>query len=653
MKEHIPGTLAARLPVLIVLAASLVLAGCGGGGGGGGGSNQAPVASFTVSPASGQAPVTVTVNASASSDPDGSISSYAWSFGDSSSGSGATTTHEYAVAGSYTITLTVRDNRGATSTAQQTVTVTSGPPPASVKVSGRITYERVPFANASGGGLDYGRTTAAPARGIVVELLRSSNSSVLVTTATDSNGNYSFDTAPVSTDVKVRARAQTRSTSGATWDVQVKNNTNADALYVMDSASFNTGTADVTRNLLADSGWPDFQGTSYTGTRVAAPFAILDSMYSAVQFVVTQGGDPTIALPALNVFWSPQNRSSNDFTPATGNIQTTLYRTGADGGIYVLGNDGVDTDEYDEHVLTHEFQHYLQDNTSRDDTVGGSHSFGEKLDLRVAFSEGYANAFSGMSLGDPLYRDSFGASQSGDSGFNLETTSVNPAGWFNESTLAAVLWDLYDSAADANDGVNLSYATIFDTFRSTLRTGQPLTSIFPLVVALRTANPGAASAINTLVGSRGMVAGTMDPFGSTETNSGSNTDALPLYTNLTLNGGAVTLCGNRTEGTYNKIANRRFLKFTLAGTVNATIRAVFNAGASDTTPGQVTPDPDIVLFNGGAIAVAESSNANQEDLVRTLAPGDYVVEVYEYSHIEDPATGTPRGRTCYNVTLTG
>ena len=72
----------------------------------------------------------------------------------------------------------------------------------------------------------------------------------------------------------------------------------------------------------------------------------------------------------------------------------------------MLGKENVDTDEYDEHVLTHEFQHYLQNLTSRDDTMGGPHSLGEKLDMRLAFSEGYANAFSGMSLGDPVYRDS-------------------------------------------------------------------------------------------------------------------------------------------------------------------------------------------------------------------------------------------------------
>jgi PKD repeat protein len=645
------------MPGLVALAAMFALAACGGGGGGSGSSNQAPNASFTANPVSGAAPLMVIVNASASSDPDGTISSYSWNFGDNSSGSGASTTHNYTVAGTYTITLTVRDNGGKTDTAQQSVSVTAGPPPTSVIVSGRVRYDRVPFKAAAGGGLDYARTTLTPARNIVVELIKTSDQSLLFTTSTDANGNYSFATAPVNTDVKVRARAQTRSTSGATWNIQVKNNTNSNALYVLDSSSFNTGVANQSKNLDADSGWPGANGTSYIpgDPRAAAPFAILDSLYSALQFVVTQGGDASISLPDLDVYWSKSNQASDTFAPATGNIQTTQYRNEpVTGGIYVLGKENVDTDEYDDHVLTHEFQHYLQDVTSRDDTVGGPHSFGEKLDMRVAFSEGYANAFSGMALEDPVYRDSSGASQGGDGGFNLETTAVSPLGWYNESTIAALAWDLFDTAADANDGVALPYSSIATSFRTTLRTGQPLTSIFPLVVALKTSEPASATAINTLVGSKGMVASTMNPFGATETNDAGNGDALPLYTAIIPNGGAVKVCGNRVAGIYNKVANRRFLTFSLAAALNATIHVAYTANGSDPPGGStVTPDPDIVLYQAGEIARSESSAANQEDLVRALAAGDYVIEVYEYSHIEDPTSGTPRGRTCYNVTITG
>ena len=68
--------------------------------------------------------------------------------------------------------------------------------------------------------------------------------------------------------------------------MRVLNNTNGNALYVLDSAAFNTGTANQTKNLLAGSGWG---GTSYTGVRAAAPFAILDTLLTATDFVVDNG----------------------------------------------------------------------------------------------------------------------------------------------------------------------------------------------------------------------------------------------------------------------------------------------------------------------------------------------------------------------------
>jgi len=258
-----------------------------------------------------------------------------------------------------------------------------------------------------------------------------------------------------------------------------------------------------------------------------------------------------------------------------------------------------------------------------------------------------------MSLNDPDYRDSSGDNQGDDTSFDMESTSVGTKGWFNESTLGMLAWDLFDSAADAADTVTIPYASILTVFRNQLRTGQPLTSIFPLIVALR-AQPGAPVAqINALVAAGGMVAANMDAFATTETNDGSISDALPLYTNIALNGGPVRVCGNHDAGTFNALGNRRFLKFSLASTVNATIRAQYTATGSEQVSNAPNPDPDIVLFKGPLLAIAEGTTANQEDLVQTLDAGDYVIEVYEYSHIEPPATGSSRGRTCMNVTITG
>ncbi len=79
------------------------------------------------------------------------------------------------------------------------------------------------------------------------------------------------------------------------------NNTNGNALYVLDSAAFNSGTANQTKNLLAGSGWG---GTSYTGTRSAAPFAILDTLLAAAEFVVANG-NTTLDLPGARRVLEP------------------------------------------------------------------------------------------------------------------------------------------------------------------------------------------------------------------------------------------------------------------------------------------------------------------------------------------------------------
>ena len=105
---------------------------------------------------------------------------------------------------------------------------------------------------------------------------------------------------------------------------------------------------------------------------------------------------------------------------------------------------------------------------------------------------------------------------------------------------------------------------------------------------------------------------------------------------------------------YNIIGNRRFLTFSLSGTQSISIHADYTIVGSDqpaSTP--PTPDPDIVLFEGGFLDSAESSAANSETLTRTLDAGDYVIEVYEYSHIDPTLTSNAqrRGVTCFNVSV--
>src|SRR5690606_40072898 len=48
--------------------------------------------------------------------------------------------------------------------------------------------------------------------------------------------------------------------------------------------------------------------------------------------------------------------------------------------IYLLGAENVDTDEFDTHVILHEWAHYFEKALSRTDTIGGMHQYADYLD---------------------------------------------------------------------------------------------------------------------------------------------------------------------------------------------------------------------------------------------------------------------------------
>ena len=616
--------------------------------------NLPPTAAFQFLPTGGPAPLFVFFDGSPSTDPDGAIANYSWDFGDGTGVvTGKTPAHTFATAGTFTVRLTVQDTQGSTASTTQSITVTPGAGGgAGPTVSGRITYARVPLSSTVSLGLNYSNTSDQPAREVIVELIPAAGGAPLATTTTYSDGNYAF-TSPANTDVFVRAKAQARRTTAPTLNIRVLNNTRANALYVLDGSVFNTGAGagTLTRNLAAGSGWG---GAGYVGERAAAPFAILDTLYAAAEFVHDNG--ESVNLPPLDAFWSPLN-NPNSGDVASGNIVSTLYRPAPVSagdppqGIYVLGLENVDTDEYDPHVLAHEFHHYLEDNLSRTDTTGGEHSRNERLDLRLAFSECFSNAFSGMVLDNPVYRDTFGSQQGQSNGVNMETDVPSPAGWFNENSIQSIAWDLFDRAPDAADTVQVGYRPMFRAFTGPLLTGAPLTSIYPFLTYIRS-QPGVVGAdVAALALEQGIRVN--DTYGTGESNSGSIPEALPIYTDITLNATPVTVCGSATAGGYNKLGNRRFLRFTLGSSRLVSIRAMYSAAGS-TAPFTPSSDPDIVLFRSGFLAVAETTTVGDELLTRTLQDGEYVIEVYEWSHVDPTYSALQRrGVTCFNVSVTG
>jgi len=537
---------------------------------------------------------------------------------------------------------------------------TPTPPGQTVVISGKITFDRIPFKT-TGQGLDPNQPVESPARGVIVEAL--SSSATLASTTTDTSGNYSLNV-PASTQVKIRAKAQmTKTGTAPTWDFKVLNNTNSDALYVLDGSFADSGTAASTRNLRAASGW---NGTTYVDdNRAAAPFAILDTAYQAQQLVLT--AVPTTAFPALSLFWSSKNTSSDSFCPDTGNILTSVYfgfnagdtddcsptkQPGVD-GIYILGDfasGAGDTDEFDQHVIAHEFGHYLEDRFSRTDSIGGNHSIGDLLDLRVAFGEGWGDAFSGMALNDPVYKDS----QSGvnaQSGFNLDADNGVQKGSYSEASVFQFLWDVFDGGTEAGDTVSLGFTPIWNVFIGAEKTTSALTSIYSFSSALIASNSASTSGIRALL-NREQIFGT-DEFATGETNFAGKTippNTLdPLYTTITLNS-SVQVCGTRDFGTNNKLGNRRFLKLDLA-----TSRALQITATGPASAAPVAADPDIGLWGRGFIDRSEAESVTEIFNTAVLPVGTYIVEVGEFTHT-DPSNvpnSSRRGDTCMTVTVSG
>ena len=502
-----------------------------------------------------------------------------------------------------------------------------------MSISGAVTFDFVPL-NPSSNGLDYTAATPRPARGVVVEAVNASGDTI-TSTVTNTNGAY-FLTVPANTNVQIRARAQLLRTSNGTWNFTVRDNTSNNAAYVLAGTTSNSGTADSTRNLFAPSGWG---GTSYTGPRTAAPFAILDPIFEAL--TAFSAASPGTSFTTAQVFWSPNNRAATG-SIANGEINTTSYtRIASVPTILVLGEADVDIDEYDRHVIVHEFGHYVEDVLARSDSVGGSHSLGSRLDPRVAMSEGWGNALSAIVLNDTFYRDSNGTQQSRGFSFNLESNFFNVSGWFGEGSVHSLIYDAADSASDNADTLAGGLAAVFQALTSPIFVNSiaPAT-IYAFTEALRVQpgiNPGGVDALlnqQNIIG-RGV-------FGIGETNDATLPMALPVVRQIVVGAAPIEICSIDDFGTVNRIGNRRLLRFNVPTTQSLTFTMVRTSGAPNR-------DPDFFVFNrGDTVLVANGPPAESETITRTLNAGDYWIDAHDFNNAS--SNQTP-GDACYNFSI--
>lgn len=493
------------------------------------------------------------------------------------------------------------------------------PPPAAttVTISGKATFDRVPLGP-RGTGLNFAATTQQPIREAVVELLDGSDT-VLETGFTDDNGDYAF-TVDANTNVKVRVKAQLLRTTGSEINTQILDNTNGNALYVLDGSLTSSGTADQVRNLNADSGWT---GAAYTAPRAAAPFAILDTILQTTDAFVAV--DPAVDFPQLDVLWSVDNRPVSG-TVANGEIGTSSFTTiSGRPTILILGDASADTDEFDEHIISHEFGHYFENTLGRSDSIGGQHSLSARLDPRVAFGEGWGNALSGIVSGQ-VYRDSFNNS-SQDFGFDLENNSFGTSGWYSEGSVQSVLYDVMDAAADGPDTISAGLGPVYQTFISqAYKDIQPATSIFSFSSFLRV-QPGVDTSVyDQLLTAQNI--NSVDVRGTGETNNGGISGSLPVYKDLAIAGPAVAFCSLDDTGEYNRLGNRTFFLLDVPARQSVTLTMTATSAPPAT-------DPDFYIYNQGRlVARAQSGVVNTETFTATFDPGTYFIDAYDFDNID-------------------
>ena len=511
-------------------------------------------------------------------------------------------------------------------------------------ISGTVSFER-PSINTATDGLNYNTIQTLPVREAVLEAVDGAGMAI-VTSRTDENGNYSV-TVPAGQDVRIRVLSRTTQGPGdaATWNVAVTDNTDGNAVYAIQGALTDSGAANSTRDLVAGLG--DFNGTQYTTTRASGPFAVLDSSYKAVQTVVDV--DPDVVLPPIEMRWSVNNRSvSGD--PATGAIGTSSYQTRTVGGVrdaavFILGDENSDTDEFDESVVVHEWGHYFEDQMSRSDSIGGSHSLNSLLDPRVALGEGFGNALSAIVLGNPIYRDSFGAQQANGFNFSLEAQPTTNPGWFKEFSVQAILFDIADDGADAQDTLSEGFGPIYRAMVDPDYIDlQAFTTVYSMMESIRRNTPSIAAGVDQLL-ARENIVGTGN-LGAGETNEGGVAGVLPVYLQPVIGGPAVEFCSVDEAGTFNRLGNRQYLQFTIDAreTLNFRMELAPGGGASGS-------DPDfLILQDRFILGSGRSADPDAEVASITLDAGTYNIDAYAAVNVGDN-DAIPPGSFCYQFSI--
>jgi hypothetical protein len=473
-------------------------------------------------------------------------------------------------------------------------------------VSGTALYQKIDVKDS---GLDLNHPVMVPIRNARVEVVDPGSQAVVSVSDTDDRGRFRLAVPPIQ-NLTVRVVSRIRS-----FDLHVADNTNRGAFYAV-LANGVDGRSSTSGLILVDT------------SRTSGAFNILEVIQRANETV--KSADPTLPPTPVTIYWSIRNtnRSGN---PALGLIGTSAFNV-SNGTAYILGDRNVDSDEYDDAVIAHEYAHMLAAKFSRDDSPGGPHSVGDMLDPRVSWSEGWANFFSSVVRNDPFWRDSMGPNGSQVLKYDLGDSS--PAGdprpgYWSEASVDTLLWSLYKGLD--NDNVPYPFPAIWAAF--TALKNDRFVYLPYFLDNFISNNPSATADVIGVAQSRsifyqpGAVPSVTNPF------------PMPITVGAVI--GPDTVDSLTTKRT-NRITSSHFYTFTTKGGAT-TVRMDITGLGSGNNPGN--NDLDIFLYNADGQMIDKSErggNGQPERMADRLGAGAYVVEVRSYY------TNGESGTTVYN-----
>lgn len=457
-------------------------------------------------------------------------------------------------------------------------------------IRGTVRYEKVPVTPA---GLQLATRIPTAAAGVKVELVAAGGREVLGSAFTDGNGEFALQ-AQLQRGARVYLRALAE-----TSNARVVRASDRAEYAVVSPVLRPTPGRELRQDLLATD-----------STRIAGPFNIATTVWRANELV--RSAQPGAVIPRVQIRW--------DTTYVRG-----TYFDFEDSTAFINGKRREDSDEYDDHVILHEYGHFLMASLSREDSPGGDHGVGDQLDPRLAWSEGWADFFSAAVTGDPRYLDS-GATHGRQRilvSNDLET-DVPPRdqpGIWSEHSVGSALWDWLDTVAEPTDSVSLGFARMWTAFSGPLRK-EPDAYLLDYVAAL--ARAGAPQrGLAQVLGRRGISYPLSQHVFPEHLESG-----VPV-------GGSVDSRATRRSNLWRSSAHYWFA-LPAPGEVSIDLKIT-----ASRTPQRA--DLDLFLFDekGERVAYSDATNGvgDGEQIERRLPAGYYRVEVRSWSSAEDSRLG--------------